>query len=140
MTRPLAVTVAIVATLGSCLLQASTASAERVAWNLSVGGPGYAINVGQPGFRGGNAAVLGPRHPGAWRPWHRPAYVPMLPAPFVYVAAPMPAVVGFLPVTYPAPYMLAPLRMIPTYAPRRVVVAAPIMAPPIMAPPRHRHR
>jgi hypothetical protein len=135
MTRPLAVTVAIVATLGSCLLQASTASAERVAWNLSIGGPGSAVNVGEPGYWSGRAGVHGPRHPGAWRPWHRPAFASASPWPVVY-AAPLPQSVAYLPlVGYPAPFVIAPVLRVPVFVPRRVVVPAPLL----LAPPQHRH-
>ena len=134
MTRPLEVTVAIVATVGSCLLQANSASAERVAWGLSVGGPGYAINVGQPGFWGGSAVVYGPRHPVAWRAWHRPAFVSAPPWPVVY-AAPLPQSVAYLPpVGYPAPFVIAPVVRAPVVVPRRVMVPAPLL----MAPPHHR--
>jgi hypothetical protein len=135
MTRPLAVTAAIVATLGGCLLQAGSASAERVAWSLSVGGPGYVVNVGQPGFWGGGAAVYGPRHPGAWRAWHRPAFAPVRPWPVAY-AAPLPQPVVYLaPVGYPAPFVIAPVVRMPVVVPHRAVVPAPILLAP---PPHHR--
>lgn len=135
MNRRIALTAAVVVTLGSWLLPAATASAQRVAWNLSLGGPGYALNVGAPGYWGGPVGYRGFGQPGPWRPWYRPAFAPFVPAPVVYAVAPVPVAVAWLPpVAYPALYRVAPVRVLPRYAPRRVVVAAPIMLPP-----RHRH-
>jgi hypothetical protein len=134
MNRRIAITAAVVATLGSCLLQAGPASAERVAWNLSIGGPGYGINVGAPGYWGGAPAYRGPRPYNAWRPWYGSGYATVLPAPVVY-PAPLPATIGYLPpVVYPAPYAVAPLRPYPYYAPYRAVVPVPRWPAP-----HHRH-
>jgi hypothetical protein len=130
MNRRIAVTAAIVATVGSCLLQTGAANAESVAWNLSIGGPGYGISVGQPGYWGGAPAYRGPRHHNTWRPWYGSGYTAVLPAPVIY-PAPLAAPVGYLPpVVYPAPYAVAPVRPLPYYAPYRIVAPVPRWSPP----------
>lgn len=90
---------------GGALLAASAALAPlahagNVAWGVSVGGPGFAVTAGQPGWYGGRVG-FGP----AWRPF----------APVVYRPWLRPAPVG-------APWVFAPPAVTPWIAPRRVVV------------------
>lgn len=69
---------------------APAAHADRVGFNVSIGGPGYAVSVGNTPYWGGYAPY--------YRPHWRPAYV----APRV-VYAPPPVVVYPAPVVYRAP-------------------------------------
>jgi hypothetical protein len=89
---------AVGATLAAAgLAFAPAAHANRVGFNLSIGGPGYAVSVGNAPY------YYGPRH---YYPRHywRPAYV----AAPVYVAPPVvyraPVVVGPAPYYYPGRY------------------------------------
>jgi len=84
---------AVLATAAATLLAggiaiAPAASANNVAWNVSIGGPGFAVSAGQPaygyGFRGYG---YGFAH---YRPWYRPVaqivVAPPVIVPYRYVA------------------------------------------------------
>ena len=95
------------ALLGAAATLAPAAHAERIGFNLSIGGPGYAVSVG-------NAPYWGGRHfRGPYRydrPHWRPAYVaqPLVYAPrVVYVAPPR--------VVYRLPYVRYPVVRGPYY-------------------------
>jgi len=92
MIRRILVASSLAGTVALGLAVAPTASANNVAWSVSIGGPGYVVSAGQP-------AYWGPR------PYYgyRPAYV----APPVYYPAPVvyPASVVY---SYPRPYYYAP--------------------------------
>lgn len=77
------------------------AQAGNVAWGVSVGGPGFSVTAGQPGF------VRAPVRPFV-RPWVRPAFW----------AAPRAVVVTSPWLIAPAPVVLAPRRVV--LAPRPV--------------------
>jgi hypothetical protein len=83
----------IVATLAAVLAGsvafAPTATASNVAWSVSVGGPGFVVSAGQPGYwngyRGYGAGYgYGYRH---YRPWYRPV-APIVYSPYYAYAAP----------------------------------------------------
>ena len=107
---------AVVATaaLSAAALFAPAASAgSDVAWSLSFGGPGYAVNVGQPAYGGYYGAP--------YRPYYRPVVVaPRVyyrPAPVVYrpvVVAPRPVYYAPAPVVY-GPRGYAPVRPAPRH-------------------------
>jgi len=92
--------------LCSTLLAASaafvpTVQAGNVAWSVAVGGPGFTVVAGQPGWSGGRAwfgPPLRPFAPVVYRPWLHPA--PMF-APIAFAPAPV---------------------VVPWVAPRRVIV------------------
>jgi hypothetical protein len=137
--------------LAAAFLHSADAAATKVAWNVSIGGPGYAINVGEPGYWGGHPGYRGPH---AYRPWVRPGVaVPLwlppaypaagyvLPSPY---AAPYPAPYATSypvhPTVYDAYPIVAPrVVAIPVPAPihvhRRVVVPAPLLRPPVHGRP-----
>lgn len=100
--RALFSTVLGTAALGAAALFAPAASAgSDIAWSLSIGGPGYGLNVGQPAFGGYYGAP--------YRPYYRPVVV----APPVYYRPPpvvyRPVVVAPRPVYYaPAPVVYGP--------------------------------
>ena len=110
-------TVATVA-LCSTLLAAATAlvpsaQAGNVAWGVSVGGPGFRVSAGQPGYYGGRSYYGAPYRPLA-RPYYRPYY------PATFRAA----------VVVPPVFYAPPLAALPYYAqapaaypPRRVMYA-----------------
>lgn len=101
------------------------AAASDVAWSVSIGGPGYAFNVGAPAVWGyAPPHRHGPNRP-HYRPGHRPWPVPAFAPPIVY---PVPVA----PLLYPIVY--APVPPLRVLAPR-VVVPAPYF----VAPHRHRH-
>ena len=83
-----------------------TAEAGNVAWGVSVGGPGFNVVAGQPGWSGGRAwfgPPLRPFAPFAYRPWLRPV--------------PRVAPISIAPIAFaPVPVVL------PWVAPRRVIV------------------
>ena len=98
MSRRLVVASTVAAALAAGALFAPTASANRVAWNVSIGVPGFAVSAGAPywGYRG------------YYRPYYR-AYAPVVyPAP-VYSAP-------YYPYAYPAPVVV---RAAPYYGHRR---------------------
>ena len=102
---------AFVATLAAILAGsvafAPAASASNVAWSVSVGGPGFVVSAGQPGYWGGYRGYgVGYGYP-YYRPWYRPA------APVVY-SAPV------VPYAYVAPRVYV--------APRRVYTRPPGVA------------
>lgn len=90
----------------AALLPATASAGGNVAWSVSVGGPGFAVSAGQPGW--GYGAPYRPYYrPGYYAPY-RPYYY--RPAPVVYrpyyaprVIAPAPVVVA-PPVVYTQPY------------------------------------
>ena len=133
----LAAAVAIATAIG--FAYAPAASAGNVAWSVSIGGPGFAVSAGQPGwgpgFVGATVAGCGYNCGGlAFRPV---APTPVFAAPAVmavpgpaWVALPMqaPPVVRVVRVARPAPLVLAPVVVAPVvrrHAPRPVFVAAP---------------
>ena len=69
-----------------------TAQAGNVAWGVSVGGPGFSVSAGQPGYYGGRSFYGAPYYQVA-RPFYRPAYrVPFVAPPVAYsyyVSAPI---------------------------------------------------
>jgi hypothetical protein len=92
---------AVGATLAAAgLAFAPAAHANRVGFNLSIGGPGYAVSVGNAPYYAPYSYSYGPRHYYHRHYW-RPAYAP---AP-VYVAPPVvyraPVVVEPAPYYYP---------------------------------------
>ena len=98
------------------------ATARDVAWSVSVGGPGYAINAGQsgfgPGWRHGHHPVARPVviYPAGYRPV---GYRSVVVAPPVWVA-PRPVYYAPRPVYYaPRPVYYAPQPVY--YAPRPYV-------------------
>ena len=78
-----------------------TAQAGNVAWGVAVGGPGFSVAAGQPGYYGGRGFYRAPYLPFA-RPYYRPYYRPVYRA---VVVAPPP--VAF-PYFAPAPLVYAP--------------------------------
>lgn len=108
-----------VAVAGLAATAAPLATANSVAWNVSVGGPGFAVSAGQPAF----GPSFGPGfHPGfrpvAPRVWVRPiGFRPVVVARPTWVARPV-----FLP---PPPVFFAPR---PVFAPRLVVAPRPFVA------------
>jgi hypothetical protein len=99
MKRIAAVTAAAAVLVGAAAF-APVASANNVAWSVSIGAPGVAVTAGYPGYWGGYRYGYG--H-GYYRNWHRPVIV----AP---------------PVVYPAPVYVAP--------PPVVVAPPPVYGPP----------
>lgn len=99
--------IAVSAVFAATALFAPHASAGNVAWNVSVGGPGFAVSAGQPAYWGGGYRV-GFGYPAAYG-WHRHYYRPVVPAQIVYAP----------PVAVSVPYYVAPRRV---YAPAPVVV------------------
>jgi hypothetical protein len=96
--RRIAITTALAAALAGGIAFAPTASANNVAWSVSVGGPGFAVSAGQPYWGSYRGYGYGYRH-GYYRPWHRPI------APVVYpygYVVPRPVYVA-PPAYYPAP-------------------------------------
>src|SRR5262245_4327574 len=102
MKRIAAVTAVAAIVVGAAAF-APAASANNVAWSVSIGAPGVAVTAGNPGYWGGYRYGYGYGYGrGYYRHWHRPV-----------VVAP--------PVVYRAPVYVAPP---PVYAP------PPLYAPP----------
>jgi hypothetical protein len=88
-----------------------TANAGNVAWGVSVGGPGFTVVAGQPGWSGGRVWFGPPVRSFAsvvYRPWLRPApiFAPIAIAPapvFVPWVAPRRVVIVRQPVRFVAP-------------------------------------
>lgn len=97
------------AVAGLAALATHPAAANNVAWSVSVGGPGFAVNAGQPAF--------GPAFRPGFRPVVRPFVAPVVVRPF-----------GFRPVVVARPGWIA----------RPVLVAAPtvFLAPRFVVMPR----
>lgn len=95
-----------------------TAQAGNVAWGVSVGGPGFQVSAGQPGYYGGGGYYGAP-----YRPMARPYYRPYYPATFRAAVVVPPLFFAPPPVAYPY-YLPAPA----VYAPRRVIYAPPPFA------------
>ena len=116
---------AIAIALGGAAL-ALPATASNVGWSVSVGGSGFAVSAGQPGF--------GP----AWRPAYRPVARPFLrpvvlrPIGFRPVVMVRPAWVARADFVTPPPVYFAPqpvyLSPRPVFAPRVVVAPRPTFA------------
>lgn len=101
---------AATALIGAAALFPSVASAGgNVAWSVSVGGPGFAVTAGEPGFVG---APYVPYH----RPHFRPYYRPFVIAPRVAFRP------WYGPVVSPVPYRAHAPRLV-AYGPPPVVVA-----------------
>ncbi len=85
--------------------------ADRIAWNVTIGGPGFAVSAGQP-----------------WGGWVAGPVVRPVVAPWATVVAPAPVFV-------PGPAFYAPPPVAPVVRPvrwrhaRPVVVGAPVFAP-----------
>jgi len=97
--RRIALMTALTAALAVGGAYAPAASANNVAWSVSVGGPGFAVSAGQPYWGGYRGYGYGYRY-GYYRPWYRPV------APVVYpygYVAPAPVYAVPRPVYYPAP-------------------------------------
>ena len=98
----------VVVALGAALAAAAfafapAANAEQVGFNVSIGGPGYAVSVGNAPYYGGY------RHGYHGHRYYRPA--PVYVAPRI-VYRPAPVYVAPAPVYYPAP---APVYGGPVY-------------------------
>ena len=101
--------VALCGTLSAAFVPA--AQAGNVAWGVSVGGPGFTVVAGQPGWNGGRAwfgPPVSPFAPVVYRPWLRPlpfvAPIAFAPAPvFVPWIAPRRVIVVRQPVRFAAP-------------------------------------
>jgi len=160
MPRPLATAAAVTLAVG--LLAATGASASGVAWSVSIGAPGVAVNVGAPGHWGHGYPVY--RGAGWVRPWVRPAVAaPLwLPPPYPVAAYPIARyplsaypVAAYPPVRhavryavpYAAPYaagyapgypVVVPRALpVPVRAHRRAVVPAPVLLAPPHGHPRY---
>jgi hypothetical protein len=132
MSRRLVLAAALAVTTAAGIAFAPAATAGNVAWNVSLGGPGYAVTFGQPGWGPGYVGVgvagCGYNCYGGYYAAPAPVYRP----PVVY----MPPVVYRAPVAYPAPVVyrtpvvVAPRihRHRPHYAP------APVYGPPVAVP------
>lgn len=112
---------------------APAAAAGNVAWNVTVGGPGFAVSAGQPWGWGGGVWGGGfrPGPAGCWNcGWRGPWVAPVAPLPIVApapVVAPWPVVVSQPVVVAPRRVWVAPRAVVP---PRRVVYAyAPAPVP-----------
>ena len=116
MNRHTVTTVALCSTLFvAAAVLVPTAQAGNVAWGVSVGGPGFQVTAGQPGYYGGRGFYGAPYRPVA-RPYFRTYY----PATFRAAVVVPPVFYAPPPVAYtyyaPAPFVIAPRRVI--YAPR----------------------
>jgi hypothetical protein len=98
--RRTAVIASIAAVLVIGAAFAPSASASNVAWGVSVGGPGFVVSAGQPGYWHGYRGY----GYGYYRPWHRP-FAPIVYAPppvvYPYAYAPRPVYVAPRPVYVP---------------------------------------
>ena len=114
------------AALVASLAFAPAATASNVAWNVSIGGPAFAVSAGQPGIWGGGFRPVGPGCVGCgWRrPWVRPVVAaPIFAPPTVFVQTPV-----FAPIVAPFP-VVAPVVVV---RPRRVFVRAPVVTRPVV--------
>jgi len=104
-------TIALCNTLLAAAAFVPTVHAGNVAWGVSVGGPGFTVVAGQPGWNGGRAwfgPPVSPFAPVVYRPWLRPlpfvAPIAFAPAPvFVPWIAPRRVIVVRQPVRFAAP-------------------------------------
>ena len=123
MSRRLILAAALAATMAAGSAFAPAASAGNVAWSVSIGGPGYVVSAGQPGWGPG---YVGATIAGCGYDCYGPHYRPAVPAP-----------------VYAAPYYRAPAAYaVPVPVPYAVRVAAPVryVAPVVVAPRVHRYR
>lgn len=100
MNRRSVIAIAFSSTLIATAALAPAANAGNVAWGVSVGGPGFSVAAGQPGYYGGRGYYRAPYYPVArplfrpyYRPYFYPAWRPIVVVPQVSYIAP--------PVTYP---------------------------------------
>jgi hypothetical protein len=102
--KRIAAVTAAAAVLAGAAAFAPAASANNVAWSVTVGAPGVAVSAGYPGYWGGYRYGYGYGH-GYYRHWHRPVVVaPPVVYPVPVYVAPRPVVVAPPPVyTQPAP-------------------------------------
>ena len=98
--RRIAFITALAASLAASVAFAPGASANNVAWSVSVGGPGFAVSAGQPRYWGGYRGYGYGYGYGYYRPWHRPV-APVI-YPYGYVA-PRPVYVVPRPAYYAPP-------------------------------------
>ena len=128
------------------------AAAGNVAWNVTVGGPGFAVSAGQPGFGVGFATAPAIVGPVGWGPGVRPArrhWGPRFaPAPVVFHPAPVwgPAFVApaFAPVATPVflpvgGFVATGPSWRPVVVAPRVVVRRPVVIAPIQPRLVHGH-
>jgi hypothetical protein len=111
MNRRMLSTLAVCSALLAATAFIPAAQAGNVAWSVSVGGPGFAVSAGQPGFYGGyyRAPYLRPIARPNYRPWYGAAIVV---PPVTYVRprviypyyAPAPVVYAPRPIVYAQPY------------------------------------
>ena len=100
-----------IAVAGLATLTTLPAAANNVAWSVSVGGPGFAVNAGQPAF--------GP----AFGPGFRPGFRPFVVRPF-----------AFRPVVVARPAWVA--RPVFVAAPPVYFAPRPVFAPRVVVAPR----
>jgi hypothetical protein len=100
-----------IAVAGLAAIATLPAAASNVAWSVSVGGPGFAVNAGQPAF--------GP----AFGPGFRPGFRPVVVRPY-----------GFRPVVVARPAWVA--RPVFVSAPPVYFAPRPIHAPRVVVVPR----
>jgi hypothetical protein len=113
MNRRIAMSTALCTTLlAAGAFAVPNAQAGNVAWGVSIGGPGFSVAAGQPGYYGGRGYYGAPYRPVA-RPYYRPYYA----APYRPVVV-APALAYAPPVVYPY-YAPAPVA----YATSRIVIA-----------------
>ncbi|MCC7218066.1 MAG: hypothetical protein IT517_14915 [Burkholderiales bacterium] len=123
MKRPHILVAAIGAAFAAIALTPVPAVAGNVAWSVSIGGPGFAISAGQPGFVG--APWTGRPAHAHWRPAFRPGVVarPVVVAPWLAPIAapglvPRPVFVPRAVVVRPAPVPVAPRHIVFAPSPR----------------------
>jgi hypothetical protein len=139
MSRRLIIAAAVAATAAIGTVIAPAAAAGNVAWSVSIGGPGFAVAAGQPGwgpgFVGATVNGCGFNCGLAFRPV---APAPVFAAPrmiaapaWVVIPAPVPRVVRVVrPAPFAAPVMVAPVAtpVVRRHGPRPVFVTAPVVA------------
>ncbi len=124
-----------VATIASCsafiaaTAIAPAAQAGNVSWGVSVGGPGFNVTAGQPGYYGGrgyHGATYFPVARPYFRPYVRPYYHPWYRAAVAPPIAYLPPPVAY---SYYAPSPVVYATRPAVYAPRRFVYAYPGYGP-----------
>ncbi len=122
MSRRLPVLAGVAALACAAAFASLPARADRVAWSVTIGGPGFAVSAGQPwgGFVAAPAVrpVVAPWAPvaGPWTPVVAPA--PVVLAPPMLVAAPVVPVVRPVRWRHARPVIVVP----PAFVPAPVVV------------------
>lgn len=125
MSRQLILAAALAATAAIGAVLAPTAAAGNVAWSVSIGGPGFAVSAGQPGWGPG---FVGATVAGCGFGCGGLAVRPVAPAP-VFAAPAMIAVPGS---AWVVPPMVAPRAV-------RVVRPTPVVVAPVVVRPVVRH-